>query len=91
MALGSIGAGVAGHQNAINSGYAAQNAAATGTFLGGPMTSYPMMDENNHIFSCNKVENGWTFTYRNKTHIASTVDEMMEMMKAAMVVERIEK
>ncbi len=47
--------------------------------------------KDNHVFSCDKVENGWTFVYRNKTHIASTIDEMMEMMKAAMVVERIEK
>lgn len=51
----------------------------------------PFLDKDQHVFNCSKVENGWTFTYRNKTHIASTVDEMMEMMKAAMVVERIEK
>lgn len=51
----------------------------------------PFVNKDNHVFSCDKVENGWTFVYRNKTHIASTVDEMMEMMKAAMVVERIEK
>ena len=70
----------------------ATSTVTTGTVnMGGAMTSYPMMNEANHIFSCTKVENGWTFTYRNKTHIASTVDEMMEQMKAAMVVERIEK
>lgn len=51
----------------------------------------PFLDKDQHVFNCSKVENGWTFTYRNKTHIASTVDEMMEQMKAAMVVERIEK
>lgn len=44
-----------------------------------------------HVFNCSKVENGWTFVYRNKTHIASSLDEMMELMKAAMVTERIEK
>lgn len=51
----------------------------------------PFLDKDQHVFNCSKVENGWTFTYRSKTHIASTVDEMMEQMKAAMVVERIEK
>jgi len=51
----------------------------------------PFLDKDQHVFNCTKVENGWTFTYRSKTHIASTVDEMMEQMKAAMVVERIEK
>jgi hypothetical protein len=80
---------------AIGLGGLASNATGTVTTgmvnMGGAMTSYPMMNESNHIFSCNKVENGWTFTYRNKTHIASTVDEMMEQMKAAMVIERIEK
>lgn len=61
-------------------------AATTGTWLG-----QPILNEGQHTFHCQKVENGWTFTYRNKTHIASTVDEMMEQMKAAMVIERIEK
>lgn len=51
----------------------------------------PFVNKDNHVFSCDKVENGWTFVYRNKTHIASSLDEMMELMKAAMVTERIEK
>ena len=51
----------------------------------------PFLNKDQHIFDCQKVENGWTFAYRGKTRIASTVDEMMEQMKAAMVVERIEK
>ena len=52
---------------------------------------HPFLDKDQHVFNCTKVENGWTFTYRSKTHIATTLDEMMEQMKAAMVVERIEK
>ena len=59
--------------------------------LGGTIFGQAIVNEDQHIFNCQKVENGWTFTYRNKTHIASTVDEMMEQMKAAMVIERIEK
>lgn len=61
------------------------------TMTNATWTSQPAFSEDNHVFSCQKVENGWTFTYRSKTHIASTVDEMMEQMKAAMVIERIEK
>lgn len=48
-------------------------------------------DANQHQFNCNKTENGWVFNYRNKSYIASTIDEMMELMKAAMVAERIDK
>lgn len=54
-------------------------------------SSHPMWDENHHQFNCNKVENGWTVQYRGKTFIASSLDEMMDQMKAAMVTERIEK
>lgn len=73
--------GLIGHQGITSSGTISTNAYQN------PFTP----SKDNHVFSCDKVENGWTFVYRNKTHIASTVDEMMEMMKAAMVVERIEK
>lgn len=86
MSLSSIGAGIIGHQNAINSGYAAQQAASPWS-----AQAIQQWEKDIHNFQCTKVENGWTFMYRNKTHIASTVDEMMEQMKAAMVVERIEK
>lgn len=53
--------------------------------------SQPMWNDDNHQFSCNKVENGWTVMYRGKTFIASSLDEMMDQMKAAMVTERIQK
>lgn len=89
-ALGAAGAGIIGHQNTINSGYAAQQA-TTGAYMSGTMMGYPVTDENQHVFNCTKVENGWTFTYRSKTHIATNIDEMMEQMKAAMVSERISK
>ena len=58
-----------------------------------PSNAYanPFLNKDQHIFDCQKVENGWIFAYKGKTHIASTVDEMMEQMKAAMIVERIEK
>lgn len=93
----AIGSGLAA-QNVYNSAitqststspYMGNNGVTTGTI--NTWLGQQLGGEDNHVFSCQKVENGWTFTYRNKTHIASTVDEMMEQMKAAMVVERIEK
>lgn len=88
MSLSSIGAGVQGATgiSTINTGAGlAYNSAQT------QWQSHPMWDENNHQFNCNKVENGWTVQYRGKTFIASSLDDMMDQMKAAMVTERIEK
>ena len=78
-----------GHGVAIGSGLAAQNAAhpATGaTWLG-----QPIVDAARHIFDCQKVENGWTLGYRSKQYIAADLDSLMDQIKAAMVMERIEK
>ena len=54
-------------------------------------TSQPMFNADQHIFNCQKVENGWTLEYRNKRFIAADLDSLMDQMKAAMVMERIEK
>ena len=93
MSLGSTG-----HAVAIGSGLAAQNAysstlgnittstGTTSTWLG-----QPIMNEGQHIFNCQKVENGWTLNYRNKQYIAADLDSLMDQIKAAMVMERIEK
>lgn len=87
MSLSSIGAGIQGATGistiSTGAGLAYNSAQATWTAQG--------FDQNHHSFNCYKVENGWTFNYRNKNHIAHTLDEMMELMKAAMVAERIEK
>ena len=56
--------------------------------------SYPTTELVNpkiHNFTCEQVENGWTLNYRGKQYIATTLDELMDQMKAAMVVERINK
>lgn len=49
----------------------------------------PFLDKDQHIFDCQKVENGWTLTYRGKSYIAADVDSLMEQMRAAMVSERL--
>lgn len=51
----------------------------------------PLWNEDMHNFQCQKVENGWTLNYRNKQYIAADLDSLMDQMKAAMVMERIEK
>lgn len=87
-AVMNMGAGALA-TNAYNGSITQSSATTTGTI--NTWLGQQLGGEDNHVFSCQKVENGWTFTYRSKTHIASTVDEMMEQMKAAMVIERIEK
>lgn len=54
-------------------------------------TSQPAFSEDNHVFSCQKVENGWTLNYRGKNYIAADLDSLMDQIKAAMVLDRIEK
>lgn len=83
-AVMNVGAGMLG--SAVQGITTSTNAISTNAYQA-PF----IVNKDNHVFSCDKVENGWTFTYRSKTHIATTLDEMMEQMKAAMVVERIEK
>lgn len=51
----------------------------------------PNWNENQHDFNCQKVENGWTFQYRSKTYICTDVDDMMDKIKTAMVLDRIDK
>lgn len=51
----------------------------------------PLWNPEQHIFNCQKVENGWTLEYRNKRFIAADLDSLMDQMKAAMVMERIDK
>lgn len=46
---------------------------------------------DNHQFNCQKVENGWTLNYRGKNYIAADLDSLMDQIKAAMVLDRIEK
>lgn len=82
--LGMLGSAVQG-VSLGSTGITSSNTISTNAYAN------PFSTTDNHIFNCTKVENGWTFTYRNKTHIASTVDEMMDQMKAAMVVDRIDK
>lgn len=85
MSLSSIGAGVsAGAVGQIT----AQNTISTSPYQFSPT---PMWNEDNHIFNCHKVENGWTLEYRNKRFIAADLDSLMDQMKAAMVMERIDK
>ena len=87
----SIGAGILGNAGGGAGGggpVSSQWQAVTGTSY--PQTM-PMFEENNHQFNCTKVENGWTVNYRGKTFIATTLEEMMDQMKAAMVTARIEK
>lgn len=61
-------------------------AATTGTWLG-----QTLHVEGQHTFNCQKVENGWTLNYRNKQYIAADLDSLMEQMKTAMVIDRIDK
>ena len=51
----------------------------------------PIYNEGMHQFNCQKVENGWTLNYRGKNYIAADIDSLMDQMKAAMVMDRIEK
>ena len=53
--------------------------------------SQPMWSADNHQFNCQKVENGWTLNYRGKNYIAADLDSLMDQIKAAMVLDRIEK
>ena len=64
-------------------------AATTGTWLGQQIQ--PILNEGQHTFHCQKVENGWTLNYRNKQYIAADLDSLMDQMKAAMVIDRIDK
>jgi hypothetical protein len=85
--------------NSIASGYAAQqatnayNTVTTQSAGTGTITQFgqPIWNEDNHIFNCQKVENGWTLQYRSKQYIAADLDSLMDQMKAAMVMERIDK
>ena len=89
----SIGAGILGNAGGGAGGggpISSQWQSVTGTNYPYPQTM-PMFEENNHQFNCTKVENGWTVYYRGKTFIATTLEEMMDQMKAAMVTARIEK
>lgn len=63
-------------------------ATATGTST---MFGQPLWNEGQHVFDCQKVENGWTLNYRRKNYIAADLDSLMDQMKAAMVMDRIEK
>jgi len=58
---------------------------------GGTWLGQPLQAEGQHIFNCQKVENGWFLNYRNKQYIAADLDSLMEQMKTAMVSERISK
>lgn len=53
--------------------------------------SQPQWGADNHQFNCQKVENGWTLNYRGKNYIAADLDSLMDQIKAAMVLDRIEK
>ena len=95
MSLGgmTIGAGIAGASNAYNSSITQavgtntigiSNGTTPSTWLG-----QPIWNEATHNFQCQKVENGWTFIYRNKQYIAADIDSLMDQMKAAMVLDRM--
>lgn len=84
----TLASGLAAQNSTVNSTYqsqmAAQNSITTGFTV-----AQPTFQEGQHIFNCQKVENGWTLQYRSKQYIAATLDELMDQMKAAMVTERL--
>ena len=94
MSMGGLGAGISAASNAYNSSIT-QAVGATGIVSSGTQATWlgqpPIWNENMHQFNCQKVENGWTLEYRNKQYIAADLDSLMDQIKAAMVMERIEK
>lgn len=81
----NLGAGMLGNAVGISSQVLPNNT------ISNTWTSQPMFNEDQHIFNCQKVENGWTLHYRSKQYIAADLDSLMDQMKAAMVMERIDK
>jgi len=82
-------------QNAVMNTQAGMLGNAVGITTSGTVNTQaiqnPFSSKDQHIFNCQKVENGWTLNYRSKQYIAADLDSLMDQMKAAMVMERIEK
>jgi len=91
----TLASGLAAQNSTVNSTYqsqmAAQNSIIGTNATTGFTVAQPIFQEGQHIFNCQKVENGWTLQYRSKQYIAADLDSLMDQMKAAMVMERIEK
>lgn len=79
----NMGSGMLG--NAIGGGITSTGTISTNAYQN------PFLNKDQHVFECQRVENGWTLAYRSKHYIAPDLDSLMDQIKAAMVMERIEK